>query len=85
MSTAKSKIIYTLTDEAPRLAHEIAGKSPDAVAGAKRLLNLAGRVPLADGFAEEARVQRTILASPNQIEAVSASLEQRQARFTDRA
>ena len=80
-----TRVSATPLDEALSLAHEIAGKSPDAVAGAKRLLNLAGRVPLADGFAEEARVQRTILASPNQIEAVSASLEQRQARFTDRA
>src|SRR5438477_10741030 len=37
-------------DDARALAREIAAKSPHAVVGAKRLLNLAGTVPLAEGF-----------------------------------
>src|SRR5205814_4475911 len=46
----------TPREDALALAQEIAGNSPDAIAGATRLLNMAGQVPLAEGFAEEARI-----------------------------
>ena len=75
----------TPREDALSLAQEIAGKSPDAIAGAKRLLNMAGQVPLAEGFAEEARIQRTVIGTPNQVEAVTASFEKRDPKFEDRA
>ena len=34
---------------------------------------MAGQVPLAEGFAEEARIQRTVIGTPNQVEAVTAT------------
>jgi class 3 adenylate cyclase len=37
-------------------AEDIANKSPDAVSGAKYLLNIAGTCDLAEGFAAEQRV-----------------------------
>lgn len=69
--------------DALALAHEIAAKSPHAIRGAKRLLDMAGRVPLAEGFAEEARIQASLIGSPNNIEAVTAFFEKRDPVFSD--
>jgi enoyl-CoA hydratase/carnithine racemase len=71
-------------DDARALAREIAGKNPHAIAGSKRLLNMAGQVGVGEGFAEEARIQGAILGSPNQVEAVTASFENRAPVFADR-
>ncbi|MFF5992039.1 crotonase/enoyl-CoA hydratase family protein [Prauserella flavalba] len=65
------------------LAAEIAGKNPDAIRGAKRLLDLAGRTELADGFAAEQREIGALIGSPNQVEAVRGNLEERAPVFTD--
>ncbi|RBM16295.1 crotonase/enoyl-CoA hydratase family protein [Prauserella sp. PE36] len=65
------------------LAAEIAGKNPDAIRGAKRLLDLAGRTGLADGFTAEQREIGALIGSPNQVEAVRANLEERAPVFTD--
>ncbi|HEY2302816.1 MAG TPA: crotonase/enoyl-CoA hydratase family protein [Acidimicrobiales bacterium] len=70
-------------EEASRLARQIAGNSPAAVQGAKRLLNLAGHVPLEDGFIAEERIISGLIGSPNQAEAVHAYFEKRPPRFTD--
>jgi enoyl-CoA hydratase/carnithine racemase len=70
-------------EDALALARDIAGKSPDAVQGAKSLLNLAGEAPLSDGLAAEQRVIRALIASANQIEAVTAFFEKRDPVFTD--
>ena len=67
--------------EAMALAHAIAGRNPDAVRAAKRLANLegdAGAVLLA-----ESREQAALLRSPNQIEAVMATMQKRVPAFTD--
>src|SRR3954447_19456177 len=72
-------------DDALALAHEIAGKNPDAVAGAKRLLNMAGMVPFAEGFKAEERTIGALIASPNQVEAVTAFFEKRDPVFRDRS
>lgn len=64
------------------LAAEIASKSPDAVKGAKALLNLAGRVSLEEGFKAEERTIRGLIGTPNQAEAIKAYFEGRPARFT---
>jgi enoyl-CoA hydratase/carnithine racemase len=65
------------------LAREIAGNSPHAVRGAKRLLNLAGQVSLEDGFIAEEKTISGLIASPNQVEAVSAYFEKRTPHFED--
>jgi enoyl-CoA hydratase/carnithine racemase len=69
--------------DALALAREIADHSPPAVKGAKALLNLAGHVPLAEGFQAEARTIAGLIGTPNQIEAVMASFEKRRPRFED--
>jgi enoyl-CoA hydratase/carnithine racemase len=68
--------------EALALAAEIAAKSPRAIRAAKQLLDLAGRVPLRDGFAAEQQAIRQLIGSPDQVEAVRASLEGRAPVFT---
>ena len=67
------------------MASEIAGRSPDAVRGAKALLNRLFNQGAAQQFAEERRVIGSLIGAPNQIEAVMANFEKRQAAFTDPA
>ena len=64
------------------LAAEIAGKSPDAVRAAKRLLNEAAKLSLADGFAREREEISRLIGSPNQVEQVTAFFERRDPAFT---
>lgn len=68
---------------AQELAAEIASKSPDAVRAAKRLLNQSGFVPVAEQYEAERREIGALIGSPNQIEAVKAGFEKRDASFTD--
>jgi enoyl-CoA hydratase/carnithine racemase len=65
------------------MAEEIAGRSPHAIRAAKRLLNLAGRTDLASGFAAEQEEIGALIASPNQVEAVTARFEKRDPSFDD--
>lgn len=67
------------------LAREIAGKSPDAIRAGKRLLGDAPLVPVREGLALEARLQRGLIGSANQLEAVAANLQKRPPQFTDPA
>lgn len=69
--------------EALAMAAEIAAKSPHAVRGAKRLLNRAGRVSEADGFAMERAEIGALIGSPNQVESVMAYFEKRAPAFAD--
>lgn len=66
------------------LAAQIAARSPDAVRWGKRLLDMAGRVPIATGFAAEQTAINELIGGPDQAEAVAAAFERRPARFTDR-
>jgi enoyl-CoA hydratase/carnithine racemase len=68
---------------AQELAAEIAGRSPDAVRGAKRLLDHAWNRPPAEGLALEAEIQRRLIGSPNQLAAVTAGLTKQPGQFTD--
>lgn len=68
---------------AQELATEIASKSPDAIRGAKRLLDRTWGAPAQDGLALEAEIQRGLIGSPNQLAAVTAGLAKRPAQFTD--
>ncbi|HTU73329.1 MAG TPA: crotonase/enoyl-CoA hydratase family protein [Trebonia sp.] len=65
------------------LAREIAGRSPHAIRAAKRLLDLAGRTSLADGFAREQLEIAELIGSPNQREAIAARFSKRAPQFTD--
>jgi enoyl-CoA hydratase/carnithine racemase len=68
---------------AMEMAREIAGKSPEAIRGGKRLLNGAWVGSPAEGLALEAELQTAILGRPNQLEAVAANMEKRPPRFRD--
>ncbi len=63
------------------MARSIAGRAPAAVRAAKRLLNEAWFADAATGLALEESLQRTLLGSPEQIEAVTASMEKREPTF----
>jgi len=69
--------------EALAMAAAIAARSPQAIRRSKALLDLAGRVPLREGFAAEQRAIRELIGSPDQVEAVRAAMEKREPHFTD--
>jgi enoyl-CoA hydratase/carnithine racemase len=69
--------------DAMKLAREIAAMSPDAVRSAKRLFNETGLGSVQDGFILESELQRNLVGSPNQVEAVRANLEKRAPAFED--
>ncbi len=64
-------------------AREIASKSPDAVRALKRLLNAAADADTSAILIAESKEQAALIGSPNQIEAVRAGVEKREARFAD--
>src|SRR5262245_1290285 len=68
---------------ASMLAREIAGKSPDAIRAAKRLLNATVAGGRDEGFRMEEQLQRELIGGRNQLEAVKANLEKRAPRFVD--
>ena len=70
-------------EEALATAREIASKSPDAIRAVKRLLNDSVQSTLADGLRLEAKLQASLIGSPNQVEAVRANLEKREPKFSD--
>jgi enoyl-CoA hydratase/carnithine racemase len=72
-------------DEAMAMAGEIAARSPDAIRGAKHLLNGLLNDGAARQFAAEREVIGSLIGKPNQIEAVMANFEKRAAAFTDPA
>jgi enoyl-CoA hydratase/carnithine racemase len=70
---------------AKELAAEIAGNSPDAVRGAKRLLEQGWSGPSERTLALEAEIQRELIGSPNQLAAVAAGMTKQHAEFVDRS
>jgi enoyl-CoA hydratase/carnithine racemase len=69
--------------EAMAMAREIAGKSPHAIRAGKQLLDATVVGTVADGFRLEEKLQRGLIGSPNQLEAVQANLEKRPPKFAD--
>ena len=69
--------------DAMALAAEIAGRSPDAVRSAKRLMNRLAVAGAAEQFAMERAEIGALVGRPNQLEAVTAHIEQRPPAFTD--
>jgi enoyl-CoA hydratase/carnithine racemase len=76
-------VTETPYDDAKALAGEIAGRSPDAVRGAKALFNRLANADAAEQFAEERRVIGSLIGTPNQVEAIMANFENRPPKFTD--
>jgi enoyl-CoA hydratase/carnithine racemase len=70
-------------DAARELVVEIAGRSPDAVRGAKRLLDSSWAGTADETLALEAELQSALIGSPNQLAAVTAGLSKQPAQFTD--
>lgn len=68
---------------AQALARTIAERSPHAVRAVKRLINESWRADARHGLALEEALQLPLIGSPNQVEAVRASLEQRAPHFID--
>jgi len=85
---AKSLGVATHVGEDPHrdamaLAAEIADRSPDAVRGAKRLINRLAVADAGEQFASEREEIGALVGRPNQVEAVMAHVEQRPPVFTD--
>jgi enoyl-CoA hydratase/carnithine racemase len=69
--------------EALATAREIAGKSPDAIRAAKRILNDAVLVDPKTGLTQESVEQAHLIGSPNQIEAVMSNMQKRAPAYAD--
>jgi len=67
---------------AMEMARDIAGKNPDAIRAAKRMLNNLSVDPGPALLAESVEQQK-LIGSPNQLEAVRANIEKRAPRFAD--
>lgn len=65
------------------LAAQIAARSPDAVRAAKRLLEDSWCAPAQVSLELEVRLQRRLIGSPNQLEALRAGLGGEDPRFQD--
>ena len=68
-------------EDALTIADQIASHNPDAVRAAKSLLNESALVNVADGLALETQAMRGLLGTPNQLEAIAAHFEGRDAKF----
>jgi enoyl-CoA hydratase/carnithine racemase len=82
--------LCTRTAEDPRgvalaLAQDLAGKSPEAIRGAKELIDASATASLAEQYAHERRMIASLIGTPNQVEAVAAFFEKRTATFNDPA
>ncbi|MEY2415914.1 MAG: hypothetical protein QOH53_1248 [Ilumatobacteraceae bacterium] len=80
-----TKLSDSPLDDAMSMAAEIAGRSPDAIRGAKTLLNGMFNDGAAQQFAEERRVIGSLVGRPNQVEAIMANFEKRAPVFVDEA
>ena len=63
-------------------ARDIAGKNPDAIRAAKRMMNRLSVDPGPALMAESVEQQK-LIGSPNQLESVRANMEKRAPKFTD--
>jgi enoyl-CoA hydratase/carnithine racemase len=70
---------------ARELAAEIAARSPDAVRAAKRLYESTWPAPAPGALELETELQRALMGSPNQLEAVRSGMAREPASFTDPA
>ena len=78
-----TRLSDTPYDDAMAMAREIAGRSPDAVRGAKQLINGLLHDKAESQFAAERRIIGSLIGKPNQVEAVMSNFEKRDAKFID--
>jgi enoyl-CoA hydratase/carnithine racemase len=78
-----TRLSETPYDDAMALARDIAGRSPDAVRGAKALFNGLLHGSAAQQFADERRVIGSLIGRPNQVEAIMSNFEKRVPNFVD--
>ena len=78
-----TRVSDTPLEDALAMAREIAGKSPAAVRGAKRLLNASPYRGVAEQFADERQTIGSLIGGKNQVEAVKAYFEKRDPVFED--
>jgi enoyl-CoA hydratase/carnithine racemase len=80
-------VITAIEDEplvaARQMAEIIRDTSPEAIRGVKRLVNEAWSLSEEDSLTLEAKLQRRIMGSECQVEAVRANLEKRRPEFSD--
>ena len=69
--------------DALALAAEIAGKSPTAIRGAKRLLDMVADADQHAILLAESEEQAALIGSPNQVEAVMSNMQKRAAVYAD--
>lgn len=77
-----TKVVDDPRAAALEMAREIAGKNPDAIRAAKRMMNALSVDPGPALLAESVEQQK-LIGSPNQTEAVRANLEKRAPNFAD--
>lgn len=68
---------------AQALAAEIAGKNPEGIRAAKRLIGVAETADQATVLMEESREQVALIGTPNQMEAIAAQMQKRPPQFKD--
>lgn len=78
-----TEVSETPLDDALSMAATIANRNPEAVRAGKEILNNSALVDVATGLAQEAEVTRSLLGSPNQLEAITAHFEGRAPVFRD--
>lgn len=78
-----TRLSDTPLDLARETAHQIAGRSPDAIRRGKDLVNRAADMTAHDAFALESDLQKELLGTHNQIEAVMANMQKRPPVFVD--
>ena len=84
---ARIGLITSVVDDplvsATAIAHDIAGKSPDAIRAIKQLIGETWHPGSAAMLGREAELQISVMAGDNQREAAAANLEKRVPRFRD--
>ena len=80
--------LATLLSETPRedaltMARTIANRNPQAIRAAKKLLNDSTECTTREGLIAESNCSRTLMGTPNQIEAIMSGFEGREPCFTD--
>ncbi len=76
-----TRISETPFETAMELAKRIASQSPDAIRGAKKLLENSWHLGTREGLGLEQSIQARLIGSANQLEAVQAGLGKQPARF----
>lgn len=79
-----TKVAEQPYEAAMAMATEIAGKSPDAVASSKRLLERTWHGDEMTALKLEQTLQKRLIGKPMQIEAIMANMEKRAANYSER-